>query len=167
MILITDGETRVILNNFHNLVSMAHTFLAAFIWFYYTLKIYINTPKQFQNYSLLNLIGGILIGIVTPIIVTIGYNVGFATNMLLVSLGLLLSAISFTKEPKLAGILPFKVINLTVVDTETGLSIFSYDWNTKEHIINEDLFSNLLQDFQQDEGDQQEKNPEDWLHLSC
>ncbi len=145
IISISDGELKVNLNTLHNIYSMIHTFLAAFIWFLYSLKIYLKTPRQFRKYSLLNLFGGILVGIITPLVVSLGLNVGFAMNMILISIGLLLSIIAFTKEPKLAGILPFKVINLTVIDTESGLSIFSFDWNTKEHIINDDLFSNLLQ----------------------
>ena len=126
--------------------NSAFTFLIAVIWFIFTYKIYIRSPIKMKKYSLLNFIGGILIGIITPIYVTLsGIWGGFNLNILLVSLGLLLATFAFSKEPKLSGILPYKVFNITIIDAISGNSVFSHDWDEKEGLMNDTLFSSLLQ----------------------
>ena len=123
-------------------INVGFTFLVAFIWFGYTIKIYLRTPYKLIKYSRLNLIGGIFIGILTPL----GYFIQILeySNYLFVSIGLLFSAVAFMKEPKLSGILPFRVYNLTIIDAISGNSVFSHDWDKKEGLMNDTLFSSLL-----------------------
>ena len=126
--------------------NTAFTFIIAVIWFGYTFKIYIKSPINLKKYALLNFIGGILIGIITPLQVVLSSLWGGSNlNILLVSLGLLLAAIAFSKEPKLSGILPFRVFNITIIDAVSGNSVFSHDWDRKEGLMDDTLFSSLLQ----------------------
>ncbi len=123
--------------------NVGFTYLVAFIWLGYTIKIYLRTPPKLIKYSRLNLIGGIFIGILTPI--GVYTQIPPYSNYLFVSIGLFFSAVAFMKEPKLAGILPFRVFNLTIIDAISGNSIFSHDWDKKEGLMNDSLFSSLLQ----------------------
>ena len=126
--------------------NTAFTLLIAVIWFLFTLKIYIKSPQYLKKYSLINFIGGMLIGIITPLYIMVGTAWGGSNlNILLVSFGLLLAQIAFSKEPKLSGILPFRVFNITIVDAISGNSVFSHDWDKKEGLMNDTLFSSLLQ----------------------
>ncbi len=124
------------------------TLIPAFIWLYYTVRIYIKAPKDLRKYSTINLIGGVLIGILTPYAVVYGFNIFIvnipALNMLLISVGLLLSAYAFAKEPKLSGILPFKVLKISVFHTQSGISLFSHTWMKKSTFMDVDVFSGML-----------------------
>ena len=94
------------------------------------------------------MIGGVFIGILTPIVYILGAVFGgiFSyLNYLFVSIGLLFCIVAFAKEPKLSGILPFRVFNLTIIDAISGNSVFSHDWDKKEGLMNDTLFSSLLQ----------------------
>lgn len=146
IILLTFLYTHSIISQTFDYFNTAFTFLLAVIWFGYTFKIYLKTPVNLKRYSLLNFIGGILIGIITPLEVLLSSLWGgINLNILLVSVGLLCAAVAFSKEPKLSGILPFKVFNITIIDAISGNSVFSHDWDKREGLMDDTLFSSLLQ----------------------
>lgn len=108
-------------------------------------KIHIQAPISLKKYSKLNFLGGIMIGLISPLMYLLGMSVLLpgSTN-LTVAVGALLVAIAFKKEPKLAYILPFKAIRVTVLHTLGGISLFTHNWS-KKALIDEALFSGMLQ----------------------
>jgi hypothetical protein len=46
------------------------------------------------------------------------------------------------KEPQLVFILPFKAYRLIVIRSDSGLTVFTYDWD--KNVVNEDLFSGFM-----------------------
>ena len=112
---------------------------------YYTYKIHINVPQSLNFYSRINLTGAITMGVITPIIVGLGIEKMIpAINMITMAIGALTMTIAFLKEPKLAFILPFKAIRLTVIE-RSGLPLFSYSWSKLDDLVEEELFSGMLQ----------------------
>ena len=53
--------------------------------------------------------------------------------------------IGFIREPRLAYILPFKAERLLVLETIGGIPLYSHTWDTGSNLIDEDLFSGMIQ----------------------
>ena len=68
---------------------------------------------------------------------------GIATGSM--ALGLLIIAITFLKEPKLAYILPFKTYRILIQRTDSGTVLFQHDWNPLETEFSEKTFSGMMQ----------------------
>lgn len=52
---------------------------------------------------------------------------------------------AYFREPKLLFVLPFTALRLTVLETESGLPLFTYTWNRQGDLADETLFSGMLQ----------------------
>jgi hypothetical protein len=104
------------------------------LWVYYCIKLYISSPLQIKSIALINLVGGIVLGIITTILIITGITL-IIPGIYLFSfgIGILISTYALTKEPKLAFILPFQVIQLIVINSKDGLPIFTHNW-AKESI---------------------------------
>ena len=113
---------------------------------YGSLKIFIHTPKKLKKYSSLNLFGTYLWGVQPIWIQFVGFEEifpGIATGSM--ALGILLIAIIFIKNPKLAYILPVKVYRILIHNTKTEKTIFKHDWNRLDINSSEDFFSRMIQ----------------------
>jgi len=66
--------------------------------------------------------------------------VGFSLNLV----GSILMVSAYGREPKLLFVLPFKALRLTVLDTRSGIALFSYTWNEGKDLIDDQLFSGML-----------------------
>jgi len=64
---------------------------------------------------------------------------------LLGAIGAVLMVSAYGKQPKLLFILPFKALRLVVMDTESGISLFTHTWNAGSNLIDDDLFTGMLQ----------------------
>jgi hypothetical protein len=133
-------------NENFKIATILITALVGIMWLYYCIKIYINSPKSLKKYALWLLIGGILIGFI-PLIL-------FITNLLMVflgsdaisiSIGALICSIIVSHQPRLLFILPFRTLNLTIIDTYSGLPLYKYNFDSKADIIDQMLFSGMMQ----------------------
>jgi hypothetical protein len=109
-------------------------------------KIFFESPKNLKKYARLNFIGAILAAVLTPIGYVLNINdfiPGF-TNLIM-SIGLLLVAISFAKEPKIGYVLPFKALRLTIINTTSGLSLYTHDFTKNNVFVDDGLFSGMMQ----------------------
>ncbi len=115
-----------------------------FLLAYYTIKIFLSAPKNLQ-YSVLFLVGGPIIGIFVPItmLLRLHYIIP-GSNGVFFAVGTLLMTIAMYKHPQLAYILPFKVIRLSVFQSETGFGLFTKTWSKSADLAYEDLFSGML-----------------------
>jgi hypothetical protein len=122
-------------------------FVPSLVLVYYFTKLLWKAPKNLKKYALICFVG-----------VLVGYPLAaiFATftslkilipgfSVILVVLGNLLMAIAFATQSKLAFILPFKALRLTVIHTDGGISVFSHTWSKMDDLIDEQLFSGTLQ----------------------
>ena len=111
---------------------------------YYTIKIYIAAPKNL-HYSVLFLIGGPIIGILVPITMLFGlHKIIPGSNGLFLAVGMLFMTIAIYKHPQLGYVLPFKVIRLSVFQSEKGFGLFTKTWSKSDDLANDDLFSGML-----------------------
>ena len=50
-----------------------------------------------------------------------------------------------SKEVRLIYVIQFKVYKLLVLDTKSGISIYSYTWSYGSNMVSEELFSGMIQ----------------------
>ncbi|MFX1451493.1 MAG: hypothetical protein ACFFCM_11660 [Promethearchaeota archaeon] len=115
------------------------------IFIYYSSKIYIKAPHKLKIPSAFFLLGVITFSIV-PLIVTLLNITSIipAFHLLWMGIGAIIIGIAYIKEPKIAYILPFKVIKLAVVEIKRGISLFTYDWTKKEELSEQATFSAMI-----------------------
>ncbi|MHA2250020.1 MAG: hypothetical protein ACXAD7_06645, partial [Candidatus Kariarchaeaceae archaeon] len=107
--------------------------LMGFIYAYYMAKVYFNAPEQLKFYGMLNLLGGILLGVLPVLFVALELTLTIpGIHLVAISLGALLSSIAFAKEPKLSYILPFKAINITIIQINSGIPVYTHSWSKQE-----------------------------------
>ncbi len=104
--------------------------IAGSLWFYYSLVLFIKSPSSLKRIAGINLVGGSLGGPIAAIAFASG-AVWFLPGLdyFLIGLGALFSTYSFSHEPKLGYVLPFKVSRLMIIDTDSGLPAYSYTWD--------------------------------------
>ena len=116
-----------------------------FLMPYYLFKIYRIAPDKLKNKLFISFIGGLIFGIITPILVIV---IRQASSLYIVtsSVGMLIivSAI-FIKNPKIAFILPFKVMRLSVIDSNGGTMLFSHNWKSGTEIKGDEVVSAMFQ----------------------
>ncbi|MFX0102145.1 MAG: hypothetical protein ACFFCS_21445 [Candidatus Hodarchaeota archaeon] len=126
-------------------------FLPGLLVVYHCFRILRHVPRSMKFYTILFLTGGFLIffASVTAIAdirlpddsIVGGLNVsGFFTIAAIVCI-----TFAISKQPQLAYILPFKVLRLSVVNTNSGVPIFTHDWQFGQKQVDEILFSGMLQ----------------------
>jgi len=131
--------------NFYITIMIISVFIAS-IAIYGSLKIFIHSPKNLKIWSLLNVFGTYLM-FLQPIWIQMtdlkekfpGITPGS------MALGILIIAIVFIKEPKLAYILPFKAYRILIQRTDNGIILFQHDWNQFETEFSEKTFSGMMQ----------------------
>ena len=117
----------------------------AFLLSFYLFKIYRAAPSNLKINSLFSFIGSIIFSI-TPLIFLVVFQQPSGLLVLSSSIGMLtiVSAI-FIKNPKLAFLLPFKVIRLSAIDSNSGILLFSHNWTAGKKIKGDDLVSAMFQ----------------------
>ena len=92
------------------------------------------------------MLSGIILAVIWPVGLGLGLHFAYPGLWLfLLSVGIIPIAIAFIKYPKLAYILPFRVLRLTAFETNGGVPLFSHDWSKGEEIAQDALFSGMLQ----------------------
>jgi len=115
-------------------------------FFYFCMKIYLNSPKTTKKHAFFLLIGSIFIGIIPLILVATNLNILFlGSEAISMSIGAIICAIEFGWYPQLIFILPFKAINLTIINTTGGLPLYKYAWAQESENFDDMLFSGMVQ----------------------
>ncbi len=138
------GEEHPVLMGKFMLAGSLAFIVSGTYWLYYMVKIYYFCPPSIKKYARVNLLGAILMGPGSALAFASGFVWIFpGTDYLLISIGSLLCTYSFQREPKLGYILPFKVYHLIVIDTKSGIPLFTHNWEETEEteIV---LFSSAL-----------------------
>ncbi|HMF31941.1 MAG TPA: hypothetical protein VKK79_11020, partial [Candidatus Lokiarchaeia archaeon] len=113
-------------------------------WAYYCHCIYLvhkRAPAALKRYSRIYFVGTSLVVVGVFSLLSLSMEFFF----ILVSFGCILMAYAYSCEPKLLFVLPFTALRLTVLDTESGLPLFTHTWNRQGDLADEDLFSGMLQ----------------------
>ena len=112
--------------------------------FFYLLKIHIKAPRNLKKDTKYLVAAAILLGPIGPVLYA--YFNTYVPGIMFIpfSLGVLITSIVFTKQPKIAFILPFKALRLTVFKVEGGANLYTYDWESGKSLIDEDLFAAMI-----------------------
>ncbi|MFX0092786.1 MAG: hypothetical protein ACFFBD_13580, partial [Candidatus Hodarchaeota archaeon] len=137
--------------NYEIMGSMLALSFLIFLFFNY-LQIHRKAPPQLKQHSRLLLVSGVLL-ILSPITSGFPLNADGITlhNIIpgifsfVVAVGMLLMSIVLISQPKLAFVLPFKALRLTVIHEEEGIALYSHTWSIGEDMIENGLYSGMLQ----------------------
>ncbi len=133
-------------DDFSNLM-MGIIFLYPNIVYVYSVgRMHRQAPSSLKKYSGVYFIGVVLYGPVSGAILLFGLDLYLpGLNFIFAGVGVFLVAFVTARQPKLLFILPFRTIRLAVVDTKSGLPLFTHTWRQSgENLIDEDLFSGML-----------------------
>ncbi len=114
---------------------------------YIVLKVYSNAPPPLKKAARVFLAGGIIMGLIPLFLVALfrTEEIMPGIEFILFAFGTLVMALTLRWEPKLAYVLPFKVLRLVVLETGGGIPLFSYTWPSGQDMVDEGLFSGMLQ----------------------
>ncbi len=141
-----NGELSVAMTSELRVVAAVLTLMTGFLMFYYMTKIFINAPKELKKYALLSLIGASFMGIISPLVIGVGISTFVpGIGLLLITLGSVFMSIAFVLQPKLSYILPFKAVQLQIIDINQGIALYTHVWDKKNfQEINDLLFSGMI-----------------------
>jgi len=119
---------------------------AGFMYFYYIWRIHVHCPEELKITSRFNLFGASLIAIVTPVVAIFELDKNFIPGLdaIVFSIGGFICMCVFIIHPKLAFVLPYKVHNLMIMQTQAGIPIYSYQWDKEGEVTDNFLFTGVL-----------------------
>ncbi len=114
-----DNEVTLRANELGYIIATLLVLLVGFWYFYFMVRIYKNSPSSLKYIAGINLSGGMLLGIISPVVMFF-WTLNFVNKPVIdilsdifLSSGILLTTYAFTRQPQLAYILPFKVFHLS------------------------------------------------------
>lgn len=120
--------------------------LICLLYLFYMVKVHRRAPRTLKRYSAMLVIGAICLGVL-PVAFALSSLTTLlpGCSFLAVAVGAIVTAYTFRKENKLAYILPFKVLRLMVLETSSGIALFTHTWKGGKGLADETFFSGMLQ----------------------
>jgi len=142
----TLGEPSIVLGNGVMGVGAFLIILTGLSFTYYMILMNRLVPESLRLAARLGLLSGIILAVVWPVGLGLGLHFQYPGLWLLIlSVGIIPISIAFVQQPKLAYVLPFRVLRLIVFETKGGAPLFSHTWDKQEGSTEEALFSGMLQ----------------------
>jgi hypothetical protein len=114
--------------------------------FYYMLRVHQKAPKVLRKYTRLLFWGAFIITMLGSILFAAFSRIVPGMFFITFAIGSVLISIAFYKQPRLAFFLPFKALRLIVVNTESGISLYTYNWLKEEDAeVDKNLISGMVQ----------------------
>jgi len=113
--------------------------------FYYMLRVHQKAPKVLKKYTRLLFLGAFIITVLGSILFAVFDPYVPGMFFITFAIGSVLISIAFYKQPRLAFFLPFKALRLIVVNTESGISLYTYNWLKEETDVDKNLISGMVQ----------------------
>lgn len=142
-----NGQLGIILTGDLTTYGVALGILLPVLILYYGVRINYYAPHSLKRFTRFLLIAAIIYGIIYPGIIISRLDKTLSIPGLLgtvVLSGTLLFTIGTVREPRVAFILPFRVLRLTVIDTTTGITLFTHTWAAGKRLADVDIFSGML-----------------------
>jgi hypothetical protein len=129
---------------FYGFVLFGITLVGNVGLFYYLIKIHIKAPQDLKVYTKYLAVAAVLLGPIGPVL--FAYFNTYVPGIMFIpfSLGVFITSIVFSRQPKVAFIIPFKALRLTVFKIEGGANLYTYDWESGKSLIDEDLFAAMI-----------------------
>ena len=113
--------------------------------FYYMLRVHQKAPNVLKKYTRLLFLGAFIITIVGSVLFIALDKYVPGMFFITFAIGSVLISIAFYKQPRLAFFLPFKALRMIVVNTESGISLYTYTWLKEEADVDKNLISGMVQ----------------------
>jgi hypothetical protein len=113
--------------------------------FYYMLRVHQKAPKVLKKYTRLLFLGAFIITFLGSILFAAFSRIVPGMFFITFAVGSILISIAFYKQPRLAFFLPFKALRLIIVNTESGISLYTYNWLKEETDVDKNLISGMVQ----------------------
>lgn len=107
---------------------------------FWSLRIFINSPKGLKKMSLILFVGTLLF--IIAFVVWSVQSVIQIPGAVFTSIGTFVLTFSIISEPRILNIVPFKTSRLIVIHRKSGLPLFNYNWTDEE--LNWEILSGLL-----------------------
>ncbi|MHA1264511.1 MAG: hypothetical protein ACTSRS_04670 [Candidatus Helarchaeota archaeon] len=162
------GETTLAMRGPFMITGSLTFIFSGLLWIYYMFKIHVHAPASVKQYSSVNLLGAIIAGPGSFLAFSTGVIWIFpGTDYLLIGIGAFLCAYAFWHQPELGYILTFRVFKLMCIKSESGVPIYSHDWDSRDiadplllsgaiqalsGILNEGLGKGFVKEVKFDEG---------------
>jgi len=143
MVISGNPETTSTNISFFFFIYLAACFLPLCVFLYYLVKINQQVPRHLKMSSRL-LVIGFLTGNFIGIFLVLFSGGGFFSDLILAT-GFILQAWVLVRSPMIFFILTQKAMYFSVIDTSSGIPLFTHTWKSKAGTVNEDLFSGMLQ----------------------
>ncbi|MFX1452264.1 MAG: hypothetical protein ACFFCM_15610 [Promethearchaeota archaeon] len=140
-----NGEWGIFFSGYLLPILAVHELIMGTLMIYYFAKIHLNAPRKLKFNSFMCLVGTLILGVITTFVVILGLHLAIpGIHMALFGGGILVTTIFFASEPRLAYVLPFKVIRLAAIESIGGIPIYTYTWSEKEEMSDASLFSGMM-----------------------
>ncbi len=140
------GTQTIVINPVIYAIVLPPLLIAIMLYFILLGKLINRAPKKLKNLARWGLVGYSFMTFAPTILTVTGISISLPGSPLIVSgVGVLLLNMIFVRNPKLVFVLSFRVLRVTVLDTESGLPLFTHTWRSGQSLVNEDLFSSMLQ----------------------
>ncbi len=141
-----DGSWTFVINPLILTIVLPPFLVAILIYFIILGKLVNQAPRNLKNFARWGLLGYSFMTFVPAIIVVSRLSIIWLGSAQIVSgIGVLLFNLVFVRHPKLIFVLSFRILRLTVLDTDSGLALYTHTWRSGESLIDEELFSGMLQ----------------------
>ncbi len=140
-----NGELGIFQAGYFRILVNFPLVLTFIILIYSTSRLYLEAPQELKIYCGLYLFGMLLIVIGPIIFIILNLNLIFpAFHLFWMAISSVIIGITYSKEPRIGYILPFKVIKLSVIEINRGISLFNYNWSKKEELLEQATFSAMI-----------------------
>ena len=114
---------------------------------YYGIRIYQNCPQNMKFHAKLLLISLIVAVVGATIILLCCLVLGLPKIFITIPqlVGLVFAFYPVISRPQLSFILPFKALRLSIIETQSGIGIFTHSWSKTDDLVDPQLFSGMLQ----------------------
>ena len=141
-----NGEMGVFVSSRVMIAGVALIYLTAVTFTYHALHMHRDAAPELKRYSRIGLLSSIILLVLFPMaayLSLIDLVPGFWLFTL--ELGVLPIGYAISKDQRLAFILPFKALRLTVFETEGGVPLYTHTWAKDTDLAQEALFTGMLQ----------------------
>ena len=147
------GDIGIMLDPTFVILLILFLVIVSQLYLYYHVKVFFKAPREKRKLTACVLAGAFLFAIVGPAVSLLflpsffkGNYQAAVSSFTICSFGVIMSTACFVKDPQLVNTLLFeKIILLTVFDTEIGVMVYNHTWNNKKDMINNELFSAMMQ----------------------
>lgn len=134
----TEGDFRILL--------ILSGLFSGTIFLYNNFKIWKNSPISVKKWAFINLIGSFVFSYLILVFFALEITKQVpGISEITAGTGVFISSFAIFKSQRLIYVLPFKAIKLSVIQGDSGLTIYTYNWDESMKNVHEDMYSSIFE----------------------